>query len=57
MSDITSILRKLRLTRNDVNDLSSDEIDHIFINLTVKEISTLCRISSKFNNICKRESL
>ena len=57
MSDVTEILRKLRLTRNDINNLSSDEISHIFTNLTVKEISTLCRISSKFNNICRRESL
>ncbi len=57
MSDVTAILRKLRLRRNDVNDLSSDEITHIFTNLTVKEISILCRISSKFNNVCRRESL
>nr|QBK92415.1 MAG: uncharacterized protein LCPAC401_00530 [Pithovirus LCPAC401] len=57
MSDVTAILRKLRLSRNDVNDLSSDEIYNIFKNLTVKEISTLCGISNKFNSICKRESL
>nr|QBK92416.1 MAG: uncharacterized protein LCPAC401_00540 [Pithovirus LCPAC401] len=57
MSDITAILRKLRLTRNNISDLSSDEIDHIFTNISVREIATLCGISSKFNNICKRESL
>nr|QBK92412.1 MAG: F-box domain protein [Pithovirus LCPAC401] len=57
MSDVTAILRKLRLSRNNLNDLSSDEITYIFKNLTVKEISTLCGISNKFNSICKRESL
>ncbi len=57
MSDITVILRKLQLGRDDINNLSSDELDYIFTNLTVKEISTLCRISSRFNDICKRESL
>nr|QBK92414.1 MAG: uncharacterized protein LCPAC401_00520 [Pithovirus LCPAC401] len=57
MSDVTAILRKLRLTRNNLNDLSSDEITYIFTNLTVKKISILCGINTKFNNICRRESL
>ncbi len=57
MSDVTAILRKLRLSRNDINNLSSDELDYIFTNLSIREITALCRISSKFNNICRRESL
>nr|QBK92413.1 MAG: uncharacterized protein LCPAC401_00510 [Pithovirus LCPAC401] len=54
MSDVTAILRKLQLSRN---DLSPDELDYIFTNISVREIVKLCGISSKFNNICKRESL
>ncbi len=57
MSDITAILRKLQLTRDNLNDLSSDEIDYIFTNLTIRDISKLCGISNIFNNVCRRESL
>ncbi len=55
MSNISLILERLRLKPKDTLTLA--EIQEIFLNLNVKEISELCRISSKFNIVCKRESL
>ena len=57
MSDVTAILSKLRLTRNDLNNLPSDEVEYIFTNLSYDEIDTLCGINSKFNNTCRKKSL
>ena len=55
MTDVSSILERLRLKPKDV--LTPTEIQEIFLNLNVEEISKLCRTSNKFNTVCKRESL
>nr|QBK92659.1 MAG: uncharacterized protein LCPAC401_02970 [Pithovirus LCPAC401] len=57
MSDINEILKRLRLSRRAIDALSPDQIDKIFLDLNVKDILVLCRISRKFNFACGRESL
>nr|QBK93817.1 MAG: F-box-like family protein [Pithovirus LCPAC406] len=56
MSSLNEIFVKLRLTRQDLNNLSTSQLRNIFLDLTVKEISLLCIVSKKFNAICEDES-
>ncbi len=53
---VNEILQKLRLKRQDLNNLSSSQIRKIFEDLSVKEISLLCRTNKKFNKICEDPS-
>ncbi len=57
MNTSNKILEHLELRHEDLDNLTSPLIEKIFTNLTVKEISILCGVSKKFDNICKRESL
>ena len=56
VASVNEILAKLRLERRDLNNLSTSQLETIFLDLTVKEISLLCRINRKFNTVCKDES-
>ncbi len=40
-----------------MNNASSDVIQEIFTNLTIREISKLCRMNHYFNTICEKKSL
>ena len=53
---VDEILERLRLKRKDLNNLSTSQLKTIFLNLTIKEISSLCRVSRKFNRVCEDES-
>ncbi len=55
-ANVSEILAKLRLERQDLNRLSQSQLQQVFLDLTVKEISVLCRVSSKFNSLCKNDS-
>ena len=50
-----SMSKNLRI--KDLNSLNLDLIQKIFLNLTVIEITKLCRMNKAFNNVCKRKSL
>ena len=54
---MSSSLEELDLKVEDLRNLNTDEIQEIFRNLTVKEISKLCVLSKAFNTVCKREKL
>ena len=56
MSSVDAILEELHLRRRDLNNLSTSQLETIFTNLTSKEIALLCRVSSKFDKLCKDES-
>ncbi len=56
MSSVNEILSRLHLSNRDLNNLSISQLETIFSNLTSKEISLLCRMSRKFNTLCKDES-
>ncbi len=51
------ILERINLTRRDLNDLNPDLIQEMFLNLSISEISLLCRVSRSFDAVCQRESL
>ncbi len=58
MSDsVDEILERIHLQPSDLNNVGSEIINKIFTNLSVGQISRLCRMSRSFNNVCKRESL
>ncbi len=56
MSSVNEILVRLHLSRKDLNNLSTSQLKTIFLDLTVKEISLLCRVSRKFDRVCEDES-
>ncbi len=58
MSDsMNEILKRIQLQSNDLNNTSPEIIQEIFGNLTIREISSICRTSSTFNDVCEKESL
>ncbi len=57
MSSVIEILKRLRIKSQNLNNLSQSQIQSIFEDLTVKEISSLCTVSKKFNTACKSQSL
>ncbi len=56
-STVEEILDRFRIRQKDLNDVPSPLIYEMFLSLTPKEIFKLCRISRKFNDECKKESL
>ena len=56
-NSIEEILKLIRLTKPDLENINPDLAQEMFIDLTVGEISQLCTTSRNFNTICKRESL
>ncbi len=54
MYSVSEILERVRLKRKDINTLSTTEIQEILLNLNMREISVLCRLSTRFENVCKR---
>ena len=56
MSSVNEILARLNLNKRDLNNISISQLRTIFQDLTVKEISTLCAVSRRFNTLCKDES-
>nr|QBK93915.1 MAG: uncharacterized protein LCPAC406_02290 [Pithovirus LCPAC406] len=57
MPSISEILERIRLTRGDLNNLTPALVLEIFLELSIGDISILCRASKKFNDECLRESL
>ena len=55
-TSVDEVLRKLRLTRQDLNTMSSTGLRSSISHLSVKEISMLCEVNRKFNKICDNES-
>ena len=56
MSSVNEILTRLNLSRRDLSNVSLSQLETVFKNLTVKEISTLCAVNRRFNTLCKNES-
>ena len=56
MASVNEILARLNLNRRDLSNISLVQLRTIFQDLTVKEISTLCAVSRRFNTLCKDES-
>ncbi len=56
-AETNEILKRVHLKLNDFSNAGSDVIQKIFTNLTVGEISKLCRTNHSFNTICKKEIL
>nr|QBK92796.1 MAG: uncharacterized protein LCPAC401_04340 [Pithovirus LCPAC401] len=56
-STVEEILDRFRIRQKDLNDVPPPLIHEMFLSLTPKEIFKLCRISRKFNDECKKESL
>ncbi len=56
MTSVNEILERLHLSKRDFNNLSKSHLENIFLDLTVREVSILCRVSRKFNEICEDES-
>ncbi len=57
IASIDEIMEKIQLKASDLDNATSTIIQKIFKNLTVEEISRLCRVSHSFNYSCKTESL
>nr|QBK93879.1 MAG: hypothetical protein LCPAC406_01930 [Pithovirus LCPAC406] len=57
MDKIVLKLQRLGLEIEDLNNISPDLIQELFLDLSVVEISKLCRLNTKFNSVCLRESL
>ena len=57
MSTIAEILRRVQLKKQDLNEITPSLVQKIFANLSVGEISKLCPLSRKFNDICKKGAL
>nr|QBK92603.1 MAG: F-box-like protein [Pithovirus LCPAC401] len=56
MASVSEILSKLNLNKRDLSNISTSQLETIFKDLTVKEISKLCTINKRFNTLCKDES-
>ena len=56
MYSVSEILERVRLKHKDINTLSTAEIQEILLDLNIKEISVLCRLNTRFESVCKRES-
>nr|QBK93700.1 MAG: F-box-like protein [Pithovirus LCPAC406] len=56
MASVNEILTRLNLNRRDLSNVSLSQLETVFKDLTVKEISTLCAVNRRFNTLCKDES-
>ncbi len=56
MASVSEILARLNLNRRNLDNLSTSQLETVFSDLKVREISLLCRVSRKFNELCKDES-
>nr|QBK94064.1 MAG: F-box-like family protein [Pithovirus LCPAC406] len=56
MTSVSEILARLNLNVRNLDNLSTSQLETVFSDLKVKEISLLCRVSRKFNELCKDES-
>nr|QBK92606.1 MAG: F-box family protein [Pithovirus LCPAC401] len=56
MTSVSEILSRLNLSRRDLNDVSLVQLETVFKDLTVKEISLLCAVNRRFNTVCENES-
>nr|QBK93247.1 MAG: F-box family protein [Pithovirus LCPAC403] len=56
MTTVSEILAMLNLNRRDLNNVSLSQLETIFNDLTVKEISILCAVNRRFNTVCENES-
>nr|QBK92755.1 MAG: F-box-like family protein [Pithovirus LCPAC401] len=56
MASINETLAKLNLGIRDLDNLSLAQLETVFKDLTVREISALCEVSRRFNSICSDES-
>ncbi len=54
---LDDILQKINMNKEDLRSLYPYEIQEIFLDLSVGEISRLCRVNKEFNSVCERESL
>ncbi len=54
---VGDILKRLRLNKKDLRNLSVNDIQGIFLDLNIQEIFKLCRTSRRFNSVCNLESL
>nr|QBK92598.1 MAG: F-box family protein [Pithovirus LCPAC401] len=56
MASVSEILTKVRLNLQDLNNVSLAQLETVFLDLTVKEISLLCAVNKRFNTVCENES-
>ena len=56
MATVSEILAKLNLNVRDLNNVSLSQLETVFKDLTVKEISKLCVVNKRFNTVCENES-
>ena len=57
MNTVAEILQRIQLKKQDLNEVTPSLVQKIFTNLSIGEISKLCPLSRKFNDICKKEAL
>nr|QBK93133.1 MAG: F-box-like family protein [Pithovirus LCPAC403] len=57
MNTVDEILQRVQLKRQDLNEITPSLVQDIFTNLSVGEISRLCLLSRKFNDVCEKEAL
>nr|QBK93872.1 MAG: F-box-like family protein [Pithovirus LCPAC406] len=57
MSTVSEILQQVQLKKQDLNEVTPSLVQKIFTNLSIGEISRLCPLSRKFNDVCKKEAL
>lgn len=57
MNTVSEILQRIQLKKQDLNEVTPSLVQKIFTNLSIGEISRLCPLSRKFNDICKKEAL
>ncbi len=56
MASVSDIFTEVRLNLQDLNNVSLAQLEIIFKDLTVKEISKLCVVNKRFNTVCENES-
>ena len=56
MTTVSEILARLNLSRRNLDNLSTSQLETVFSDLKAREISLLCGVSRKFNELCKDES-
>ena len=56
MASVSDILTKVRFNLQDLNNVSLAQLETVFLDLTVKEISLLCAVNKRFNTVCENES-
>nr|QBK93703.1 MAG: F-box-like protein [Pithovirus LCPAC406] len=56
MAAVNEILTRLHLSKRDLSNVSLAQLETVFKDLTVKEISLLCTVNRRFNTVCGDES-